>query len=106
MRWNPRCSRPAAWWAVYRRQIRSELPGRAVAARVMLLQEYEERRTEAALGEPAGTAMTGRAAIRKQPRGRFALIEILSVCRSTGEHINGAEHEQTPPQCWLRHPFR
>jgi hypothetical protein len=106
MRWNPRCSRSAAWWAVYRRQIRSELPGRAVTARVMLLQEHEERGTEAALGETAGAAMTGRATIRKQPRGRFALIEILSVCCSPGEHINGAEHEQTPLQFWLRHEFR
>jgi hypothetical protein len=67
----------------------------------MLFQEQEERETEAAPGKTACAAMTCRATIRKQPRGRFALIEILSVCRSADVHINGSEDEQTAPQFWL-----
>jgi hypothetical protein len=72
----------------------------------MLFQEQEECGTEAALGETARAAMTCRATIRKQPRGRFALIEILSVCRSADEHTNGAKDEQTAPQFWLRQELR
>jgi hypothetical protein len=60
----------------------------------MLLQEHEERNTEAALGKTSCAAMTCRTTIRKQPRGRFALIEILSVCHSPDEHISGAQDLQ------------
>ena len=72
----------------------------------MLLQEQEEREPEAALGKTACAAMTCRTTIRKQPRGRFALIEILSVCRSADEHKNGSEDERTAPQFWLRHELQ
>jgi hypothetical protein len=47
--------------------------------------------------------MTRRATIRKQPRRRFALIEILGMGRRAGQRINGAEHKQAAPQPWLRH---
>jgi|HubBroStandDraft_2_1064218.scaffolds.fasta_scaffold388283_2 hypothetical protein len=59
----------------------------------MLLQEREEREPEAALGKTACAAMTRRTTIRKQPRRRFALIEILSMCRSAYEYKNGSEDE-------------
>ena len=64
----------------------------------MLLQEQEEREPEAALGKTACGAMTCRTTIRKQARGRFALIEILSICRSADEYQNGSENERTAPQ--------
>jgi hypothetical protein len=64
----------------------------------MLLQEQEEREPEAALGKTACGAMTCRTTIRKQARGRFALIEILSICRSADECQNGSEDERTAPQ--------
>ena len=68
----------------------------------MLLQEQEEREPEATLGKTACAAMTCRTTIREQPRGRFALIEILGLCRSADEHKNGPEGERTAPQSWLR----
>lgn len=69
----------------------------------MLLQELEELGTRAPPGETRRAAMTSRATIRKQMRRRFALIEILGMGRRTGQRIDGAEDEQTPPQRWLRH---
>ena len=54
-------------------------------------------------GESWRAAMAGRAAIRKQMRRRFALIEILGMGRRAGQRIDGAENEQTPSQRWLRH---
>jgi hypothetical protein len=72
----------------------------------MLLQEQEEREPEAALGKTACAAMACRTTIRKQPRGRFALIEILSMCRGTDEDNNGSEDERTAPQFWLRHELQ
>jgi hypothetical protein len=98
--------RSAALWSVDGLQISGELPGCARIAHVMLLQEQEERETEAALGKTVCAAMTCRATIRKQPRRRFALIEILSVCRGSDEQINDAEERQIPPQFWLRHYLR
>jgi len=105
-RWLLRGSSRPALRNVNGRQIRSELPGRARTGRIMVLQEQEQRRAEAALGETSRAAMTGHATIRKQPRARFALIEILSVCHSPEEQIRGAENEKTPPQSWLRHKPR
>jgi hypothetical protein len=72
----------------------------------VLLQEQEERKTEAALGKTACAAMTCRATIRKQLGGRFALIEILSVCRAADQHRNCAKGEQTAPQFLQQHKFR
>ena len=72
----------------------------------MLLQEHEEREPEAALGKTACAAMTCHATIRKQLRSRFALIEILSMCRSADEHNNGSEDERIAPQFWLRHKLQ
>lgn len=72
----------------------------------MLPQEQVERETEAAPGETACAAMTCRATVREQPRGRFALIKILGVCRSAAEQINGSEGEQKAPQFSLRHEPR
>jgi hypothetical protein len=69
----------------------------------MLLQEHEEREPEAAPGKTARAAMTCRTTIRKQPRGRFALIEILGLCRSADEHKHGSEDKRTAPQFWMRH---
>lgn len=69
----------------------------------MLLQELEELGTGASFGESWRAAMAGRAAIRKQMRRRFALIEILGMGRRTGQRIDGAENEQTPSQRWLHH---
>jgi hypothetical protein len=59
----------------------------------MLLQEQEQRQPEAALGKTACAVMTGRATIRKQPFGRFALIEILGVRRTADQQRNGAKGE-------------
>ena len=72
----------------------------------MLLQEQVERKPEAALGETARAAVTCRATIRKQLGGRFALIDILSMCRSADQHGNCAEDEQTAPPLLQRHKFR
>jgi len=72
----------------------------------VLLQEQEERKTEAVLGKTARAAMACRATIRKQPGGRFALIEILSVCHTADEHGNRAKGKQTVPQFLERHRFR
>jgi hypothetical protein len=72
----------------------------------MIFQEQEQRGTEATLGETARAVMTGRATIREQLHGRFALIEILGMCRDAGERIKGAEHELTAPQLWLRHELQ
>ena len=74
-------------------QIGGERPGRAGIARVVLLQEQEERETEAALGETSCAAMTCRAIVGKQPGDRFALIEILGVCRAADQHSNCAKGE-------------
>ena len=71
----------------------------------MLLQELEERGTGAPFGETRRAAVTSRATIRKQPRRRFALIEILGMCRRTSQRVNSAENEQTAPQPWLRQEF-
>jgi hypothetical protein len=57
------------------------------------LQEQVERESEAALGKTAWAAMTCRATIGKQPGGRFALIEILGMCRSADQHSHGAKGE-------------
>ncbi len=51
-----------------------------VAAGVVLLQEQIERQAKAPLGEPTCRAMTGGAAVRKQPRTGFAGIEIFRPC--------------------------
>jgi hypothetical protein len=59
----------------------------------VLLQEQVEREAEAALGKTACASMTCRATIRKQPRGRFALIEILGVRRTADQHRNYAKGE-------------
>jgi hypothetical protein len=59
----------------------------------VILQEQEQRKAEATLGKTACAAMTGRATIGKQLGGWFALIEILSLCRSTAEHRNHAKGE-------------
>jgi hypothetical protein len=72
----------------------------------VLLQEQEQRETEASLGKTARAAMTCRATIRKQPGGRFALVEILSVCGTAGQHTNCAKRKQTTPQLLQRHEFR
>ena len=67
----------------------------------MFLQEREQRGAEAAFGETACGAVTCRATIRKQLRCRFALIEILGLCRAADQRIKGAEDQQTAPQLWL-----
>jgi hypothetical protein len=72
----------------------------------VLLQEQEKRKPEATLGKTAGAAMACRATIRKQLGGRFALIEILSVCRAADQHENCAKGEQTAPQLLRRHEFQ
>jgi hypothetical protein len=72
----------------------------------MLLQELEKRGTGTAPGETACAAMACRAAIGKQPCGRFALIEILGMRRNAAQRIKGAEHEQAAPQLWLRHELQ
>jgi hypothetical protein len=72
----------------------------------MLFQEQEECGTEAALGETACAAMACRATIRKQPHCRFALIEILSLCRTADERIDCTKDEPTAPQFRLRHARR
>jgi hypothetical protein len=59
----------------------------------VLLQVQEERESEAALGKTKGAAMTCRATISKQPDGRFALIEVLGVCRSADQHSYCAKGE-------------
>jgi hypothetical protein len=59
----------------------------------VIFQEQEERQTKAALGKTARAAMTCRATIRKQLGGRFALIEILRVCRAADRCRNGANGE-------------
>jgi hypothetical protein len=64
----------------------------------VLLQEQEQRESEAALGKTACAAMTCRATVGKQLGGRFALIEILGVCRSADQRSNCAKGEQTAPQ--------
>src|SRR5450759_2830547 len=57
--------RSAALWTIDGLQIRGERPCRARIARVVLLQEQEQRKTEAALGKTACAAMTCRATVRK-----------------------------------------
>ena len=80
--------------AHYRRtEIGGERPGRSSIARVVLLQEQEERETEAAFGETSCAAMTCRAIVGKQHGDRFALIEILGVCRAADQHSNCAKGE-------------
>ncbi len=61
----------------------------------MLLQEQEQRQTEAALGKTAGAAMTCRATVGKQLRRRFTLIDILGVCGSASQHRDRAKTEYT-----------
>ena len=73
----------------------------------MVLQKQKQGGTEAAPGQTAGAAMTGRATIRKQTHCRFALINILTVCRSAEKRINSSEDEQTAAQFFLsRHELR
>jgi hypothetical protein len=59
----------------------------------VLLQKQEKRETEASLGKTARAAMTCRATICKQLGGRFALIEVLSVCGAAGQRANRAKRE-------------
>jgi hypothetical protein len=59
----------------------------------VLLQEQEQRKPEAALGKTACAAMTCRATVCKQPGGRFALVDILSVRPAADQYSNGAKHE-------------
>jgi hypothetical protein len=68
----------------------------------VLLQKQEEGETEAASGKTTSAAMTRRATISKQPRGRFTFIEILSMRRSSDEQIDDAKDQQTAPQFWLQ----
>jgi len=91
-------SRSAALWSIDGLQIRGERPGRTRTGRVVLLQEQEQRKSEAALGKTACAAMTCRATVRKQLGGRFALIEILSVRPAADQHRHCANGEQTAPQ--------
>jgi hypothetical protein len=99
-------SRFAARCTIDGLQIGGERPGRARTARVVLLQVQEERESEATLGKTACAAMTCRATVGKQLGNRFALIEILGVCRSTDQHGNYAKGEQTAPQSPWQRPFR
>src|SRR5260221_9492740 len=50
--------------------------------------------------------MTCRAPVREQPGGRFALIDILSVCPAADQHGKCAKDEQTAPPFLQRHKFR
>ena len=95
-------SRSAALRTVDGCQIGGELAGRGRIARIVLLQILEQLGTATAFAKTVWAAMACRATIRKQLRRRFALIEILGMCRSAGERIEGAEGKQTMPQCWLR----
>jgi hypothetical protein len=70
-------SRLAALRSINGFQIGGERPGRARTPRVVLLQEQEERGTEAALGKTSCAAMTSRATVGKQLNDQFALIEIF-----------------------------
>ena len=104
-------ARPVALWRVDRRQIIGELRGGVRTGRVMFLQERQQRGTGAALGKAARVAMARRATVRKQPRCRFALIEILGLCPGRGEKSadqrnHRAKHKPTPPQLSLRHELR
>ena len=104
-------ARPAALWRVDRCQIRSEFPGRVRTGRVVFLQEREQRGAAAAFGKAAGAAMARRATVRKQPRCRFALIEILGPCpghveESADQRNHRAKDKPTPPQLSLRHELR
>jgi len=67
----------------------------------MLLQELEQCGARAAPGKTGGTAMACRATIIEQLYGRFALIEILRVCRSAAKRPKRAEREQNAPQLLL-----
>ena len=64
----------------------------------MVLQEQKQRQAEAALGKPARAAVTGRATIRKQPDGRFALIEVLGVCCAPDQNQNCDKREVAEPE--------
>jgi hypothetical protein len=59
----------------------------------VLLQEKVQRKSEAALGKTACAAMTCRATVRKQPGGRFALIQILGVRPTADQHGHCANGE-------------
>lgn len=99
------CRYGARWvapWRIDGLQIRGERPGRTRIAGVVLLQEQEQRQTEAALGKSAGAVMTSHATIRKQFGGRFSLIEILGMRCSAAQHGNGDEHKQPVPQLLRR----
>ena len=98
-------------WRVDRREISRELRGGVRTGRVVFFQEREQRETEAAFGETAWAAMACRATVRKQPRRRFALVEILGlgggrVEQSAGERNDRADNEQIAPQLWLRDEFQ
>jgi hypothetical protein len=99
-------SRSAALRSIDGRQIGGQRPGRARTARIVLLQEQEQRQSEAALGKTACAVMTCRATVRKQPFGGFALIEILGVRHSADQHRNCAKDEQTARPLLRRHTFR
>jgi len=64
----------------------------------MVLQEQEQRGPEAALGETSCAAMAVHAAIGKQPRRRFAFIDVLGLRWATAARIQDAEDEQTTAQ--------
>jgi hypothetical protein len=59
----------------------------------VLLQEQIERKPEAAPGETAGAAMTGRATVGKYFGARFALVEVLGVDGFAGQRGKGAKCE-------------
>ncbi len=99
-------ARLAALIAIDRLQVGGERPGRIRIAGVVVFQEKIEREIEAALGETAGAAMTRSATVSKQPGGRFALIDILCVCRCAGQHSDDAKGEQSAPRFLQRDQFR
>ena len=92
----------AALIAVDGFEVGGERRSRVSAARVVVFQEKIEREFEAAPGETAGAAMTRSTTVSKQLGGRFALIEILCVCRCAGQHGDDAKSDtksgQSAPQ--------
>jgi hypothetical protein len=64
----------------------------------VLLQEHVQRQPEAAFGKTARVMVTCRATVGEQPGGRFALIDILRLRRSAGQHDNRAKGEEAEPR--------
>ena len=87
--------RSTALWTVDRCQIGSKFRRRGRTARIMLLQELEQRGARAAPGKTGRARMACRATIIEQLDGRFALIEILRVRRGAAERNKRAEREQS-----------